>query len=72
MFDFEKPIDNLVKIDNKTNIIIDDYKPKTKSEYEDENGAASIFNRIKKDILSFYIYHETILSWLKNFNLKSQ
>lgn len=33
LFNFEKSIKNLANIDDKVNIVIDDYKPKTKTKY---------------------------------------
>ena len=36
LFNFEKPIKNSVNTDDKVNIITDDYKPKTETEYDNK------------------------------------
>ena len=36
LFNFEKSIKNLESIDNKVNIIIDDYKPKGETDHDDK------------------------------------
>ena len=35
-FNFKKPFKNLVNIDNKTNMVIDNYKPKTDTKYDNK------------------------------------
>ena len=53
---FEEPIKKLANIDNKINIIIDDYIPKIKTEYNDINRVASTFQKIRNSMLVFYAY----------------
>ena len=52
MFNFDKSIKCLANIDNNLNIIIENYKPKTQTEYD---GKERVY-------VHFYTYHGTILS----------
>ena len=38
LFKFEKSNKNLANIDDKVNIVIDDYKPKTKTKYANKKS----------------------------------
>ena len=44
MLNFKKSIKNLPNIDNKINMIIDDYQPKSETKYDN-----------KKELLAFYM-----------------
>ena len=66
LFNFGKYIKNLANIANKMNII-DDYKPKTKTEYDDKKKVVSILNEIKNSILDFYLHRETIFKLIKKY-----
>ena len=61
MCNFEKSIENIANIDNKVNIIIDYYKSKTETDYDDKKTVVSIINEIRNDLLDFYPHCETIV-----------
>ena len=44
LFNFEKSIKNVANIDDKVNILIDDHKPKTATEYDNKKIVVSILN----------------------------
>ena len=52
LFNFDKSIKCLVNIDNYLNIITDNYKPKTQTEYDVK----------EKVYVHFYTYQETIFN----------
>ena len=60
LFNLEKSIKNFLDVDNRIHRIIDNYKPKTETEYEDIKRVVSILNKVKNFILDFYLNRETI------------
>ena len=48
LFTFEKSIKRLSVIDNRINGVIDNFKPKTETKYEDKKRIISILNAVKK------------------------
>ena len=70
LFNFEKSIKNLTNTANTVNKIINDYKPKTKIEYEDKKRVASILDEIRKSMLDFYVYHEIFFKQTEIYKLQ--
>ena len=60
LFNFEKSIKHLANIDNKINIIIGNYQPKTETGFVIKKSVFSILNEIRSSILDFYLNYETI------------
>ena len=54
-------------VDNRMHRIIDNYKPKTETEYEDKKRVVSILNKVKNFVLDFYLNRETILKLSKKY-----
>ena len=56
-FDFEKSIENLLNIEHKMNVIIEDYEPKTDIEYNDKNNIDRYFkqNKILSDWFDLHL-----------------
>ena len=52
-FDFKKLIKNLADIEDKINIIIENYKPKSNVKIEDNKRVFSIFNIIRYSLLDY-------------------
>ena len=59
LFNFEKSIKNLVNIEDKINMIIDDYKPKIETKYDDKKRVVRILNDIRNSMLDCYTYCDT-------------
>ena len=53
--------------DNRIHRIIDNYKPKTETEYEDKKRVVSILNKVKNFVLDFYLNRETISKPTKRY-----
>ena len=54
-------------VDNRTHAIIDNYKPKTETKYEDKEGVARVLNIVKNFILDFHLHKETISMLTKKY-----
>ena len=67
LFNFEKSIKNLVNIDDKTNMVIDYYKPKTDTEYDDKKRVVTILNEARISMLNFYTYRGTFSKLTKKY-----
>ena len=65
---FEKSIRNLVNINSKINVVIDNYKPKTNTRYENKKRVVSILNEIRKSILDFYVHYDSIFKLTKKYH----
>ena len=71
MFNFKKSTKNLANIDEKINATIDDYKPKTETEYDNKKRVAgSILNEIRKSMLDFYVSHETTFNLTEKYQFQ--
>ena len=64
---FDRSIKNLADIDNKKSIILKNYEPKTKVELEGEKRIISILNKIKYNLLDFYLDPIIIVELYKSF-----
>ena len=60
LFNFEKAMKNLANLDNKINMIIDIIKPKQRLNIWQQRRADTILNEIRKSMLDFHVYHDTI------------
>ena len=60
LFSFKKSIKNLSDVDNRTHAIVDNYKPKTETKYEDKEGVVRVLNIVKNSILDFHLHKENI------------
>ena len=62
LFNFEKSISNLVNLDDRINMILEKYKPKTKKDDDNKNRfiIISILNKIRMFMLDFCVHHDTI------------
>ena len=61
----------MANIDEKINATIDDYKPKTETEYDNKKRVAgSILNEIRKSMLDFYVSHETIFNLTEKYQFQ--
>ena len=69
LFNFKKSTKNLAYIDEKINATINDYKPKTETEY-DKKRVVSILNEIRKSMLDFYVSHETIFNLIEKYQFQ--
>ena len=47
-------------VHNRTHTIIDNYKPKTETKYEDKEGVVRVLNIVKNSILDFHLHKENI------------
>ena len=71
LLDFEKSIKGLANIDDKINMIIGYYKPKTESRYDDEKRVVSILNEIAKFMFDFYTYHKTMFKLNEKYQIST-
>ena len=55
IFNFEKSIKNLANIDEKINMIIDYYKPKTKTKYDDKKELLVFLMKLESLCLIFIV-----------------
>ena len=60
LFNSEKSIINLENIDDIINMIIENCKPKTKTEHDDEKRAISVLSKIRWSTFDSYAYHNTV------------
>ena len=67
LFNFQISIKNLVNIEHKINIIIDENKRKKETEYDHKKKVVSILNEIKNYVLDFYFHHETVFKLTKKY-----
>ena len=59
-FNSEKSIINLVNIDRKINMVVENYEPKTKVEYDNETRVISVLNKVRGSIIDFYSHPNTV------------
>lgn len=72
-FNSEKSIINLVNIDDKINMVVENKEPKTKVEYDNETRVTSVLNKVRGSIIDFYSHPNTVkLNTVKNLLLKSR
>ena len=60
-FDFNKSIKNRATIEDKLNTIAQDYEPKTHVQIEDKKRVVTILNRIKNNLLDYYLDLSTVV-----------
>ena len=70
LFNFQKLDKNIGNIDNKINMIIYDYIPKTETKYDNEKLIFSISNEARNSMLYFHTYHGIIIKRTKKFKLR--
>ena len=66
-FILDRFIKNLADIEDKINMIVEIYGPKTKPGIEDKERAISILNAIKYDLLDYFLDPNTIIEMHKKF-----
>lgn len=72
-FNSEKSIINLVNIDDKINMVVENKEPKTKVEYDNETRVISVLNKVRGSVIDFYSHRNTVkLNTVKNLLLKSR
>ena len=59
----------MVEIDDKLDMIVENYKPKTKIEYDHKKRVVSILNKIRYSMLDFYYDPNSIAAVHKNSNI---
>ena len=69
-FNFEESIKNLSDNYNRIHRMIDNYKPKIETKYENKERVVSILNAVENSILDLYLNRETISKLSKIMNLK--
>ena len=66
-FILDRFIKNLADIEDKIQMIIEIYEPKTKAGIEDKKRVISILNAIKYDLLDYFLDPNTIIEMHKKF-----